>query len=494
MFFNAKTLLYLTAHTAQLLRWNGRQFDTQHIFATDAAGQQQFALYLKQAQSPLRLLLDLVEEDFRHETIPHVRGANHRALIARKFEQHFPNTPFYQCQQLKRRSDGRRDDEVLLSALTNPQRLTPWLEILQRTRTPLVGVYSASNLSSALLNQAEKAHSLLISWQKNAGLRQSYFQHGQLRFSRLTPFFKERTLAEVIADETPRALHYLKSLNLSATSLPLPIYIFCHPAERTALQSRLKDTADFCYLYRHNQSLNKGNLPEGLVEDSDASALYLGALVKHPPVKYILPKRYYRDYLLWQLRYLAYGLALVLLLVSLVLSGISAWQTQALLEDSRLIQTQIQQLSQHTAALRAQFPPTVIPADDMKMAVKISQRLKHDFPTARQVLQTLSLALTPFERLQLNKLSWQLEAAVGNHSPELVLVLEGELLDFGHNKRAVLNYLSTLQSQLRQHGYQVSAEKMPLDLSASGHIQSDELANPNANPSFVLKLNWKSPA
>jgi hypothetical protein len=493
MLLSAKTLLYLTAHTCQLAHWKGRQLEHKQTFTADAAGQQQFADYLRQPQPPIHLLLDLVEEDFRHETIPHVRGANHRALIARKFEHHFPNTPFRQFQHLRRRRDGRCDDEILLSALTNPQRITPWLEILHRMRTPLVGVYSAANVSAALLSPTQKEHTLLISWQKHAGLRQSYFQQGHLRFSRLTPFSTERALAKVVADETPRALQYLKSLNLSSS--PLNIFILCHPDERAALQAQLTDTADCRYIFLNNHIVTKSSSGEELSTDSDASELYLHTLATKPPAKHDAPKRYHRDYLLWQSRYIAYGLALIVLLVSVGLSAISAWETQTLINDRLLIQTQISQLTKHTEALRAQFPATVIPADDMKMAVKINERLKQYFPAAPQILQKLSLALSPFERVQLNKLNWQLDQIAANaENPVLLLVLEGELLGFGDDNRAALSYLNELQDQLRQHGYQVSAEKTPLDISANGHIQSEQLAQPNANQAFVLKLSWRAPA
>ncbi len=72
-------------------------------------------------------------------------------LLDRKLNQMFRGTPFRHAVVLDRESAGRRDDRVLYTSITNPELLTPWLDLLDAARAPLVGIYSAPLLSARLL-------------------------------------------------------------------------------------------------------------------------------------------------------------------------------------------------------------------------------------------------------------------------------------------------------------------------------------------------------
>ena len=72
-----KHLLYLTNEHLLAVIWrNGKILATQS-FGVDAPGQAEFANYLKRwAKLRVYFLIDLIEEDFRLDTIPHVRGGD----------------------------------------------------------------------------------------------------------------------------------------------------------------------------------------------------------------------------------------------------------------------------------------------------------------------------------------------------------------------------------------------------------------------------------
>ena len=82
--------------------------------------------------------------------------------IKRKFEQFYRNTPFRQATLLHRQEEGRRDDEMLFSALTNPQRISPWLDALLANHIPLVGIYSIPNISTPLLRNIPSVSAAVI--------------------------------------------------------------------------------------------------------------------------------------------------------------------------------------------------------------------------------------------------------------------------------------------------------------------------------------------
>src|SRR5487761_2258059 len=98
MSLSSKTLLFLSANHFQACTWNSGKLANTQYFSNDADGREKFSDYLKLHHNPTYLLVDVIEEDFRQETVPHLIGANRRALIERKFEQYYRNTLFRQAR------------------------------------------------------------------------------------------------------------------------------------------------------------------------------------------------------------------------------------------------------------------------------------------------------------------------------------------------------------------------------------------------------------
>ena len=95
-------------------------------------------------------------------------------------------------------------------------------------KTPIVGIYSVPHISAPLIKDIDSDHLLLLSWEKNAGLRQSYFFNKRLLFSRLTPLSHDNAFADAIATESARTQQYLQSLSLTPQGKMLNVYIICH--------------------------------------------------------------------------------------------------------------------------------------------------------------------------------------------------------------------------------------------------------------------------
>ena len=167
---NALLLFLSASHLHAQIMEKGR-IVAQHEFADTAEGPGDFATFVKTVRYPAFMLVDLIEEDFRQESIPHLIGGSRSALLQRKFEQFYRGTPFRQATLLKRQKTGRRDDDMLFSALTNPALITPWVNILLAHQIPLSGIYSVPQISAPLIKDHPSEHLLLISWEKFAGLR-----------------------------------------------------------------------------------------------------------------------------------------------------------------------------------------------------------------------------------------------------------------------------------------------------------------------------------
>ena len=129
----SKHFLYLTNTRLVSLVAQGRRIVSRREFAVSGAGASAFENYLgTMANVPTHLFTDLAEEDFRLDTIPHVGSRDRDAILNRKLSQIFRNTPYRHALLQGREADGRRDDRVFYTAITNPEVLRPWLEIIDR--------------------------------------------------------------------------------------------------------------------------------------------------------------------------------------------------------------------------------------------------------------------------------------------------------------------------------------------------------------------------
>ena len=67
-----------------------------------------------------------MKKNFRRETIPHVFGPDRLAIIQRRQDRLFRDTPYRHYDIQGREEDARRDDRILLTAITNAGIITPW--------------------------------------------------------------------------------------------------------------------------------------------------------------------------------------------------------------------------------------------------------------------------------------------------------------------------------------------------------------------------------
>ena len=489
----AKTLLFLSAESFQATIWHGGTLSASQYFSNDANGRGYFSTFLKQHPYPAYLLADVIEEDFRMETVPHLIGSARKNLRERKFEQFYRNTPFRQATLLHRQEEGRRDDEMLFSALTNPQRISPWLDAVLANRIPLVGIYSLPNISTPLLKDIPSDHVLLLSWEKDAGLRQTYFHNKRLHFSRLIPINTNSTFSESVATETPRTQQYLKSLSLPPPGEVLDVYIICDANDRSALQSRLETSSELRYTYLDIRELGKRIKTKHNYSDSDATPLFLHLLANKPPNSHYADSTHTHYYLLWQLRRLLFGLAATAITASALWSGMAFWQGQNYVDDTEPLNTQTEHIKQQMQQIQHSFANSTVPAADMKTAVLLTRKLNEYAPPAEEFLQGLTLVLDKFPQIKVDKLAWKVSAADAAPSvyPAQVITFEGSLTDFGSDIRQALGYVDRFQQALTQRGYTVVEQKLPLDISSKGSISGEARKNDGNSAQFTLKIIWR---
>jgi len=487
-----KTLFFLSSDNFHAYVWKNGKLTAPYYFTNSTEGLQRFAEFLETHKNPAYILVDLIEEDFRQETVPHLTGSSHQALVQRKFDQYYRSTPFRLSRLQQRQTEGRRDDELLFCALTNPSRITAWLDLLLQHKTPIAGIYSIPHASTPLVKDIDSDHLLLLSWEKDAGLRQSYFLNKRLRFSRLTPINPKGSFADAIATESARTLQYLQSLSLTPQGQMLNVHIICHAHDRPQLDKQLANNQDMQYAYLDLQQLAKRVKSHHVHTDSDASPLFLHLLATQTPRANYAAPAHTHYYQLWQTQRGLFGLAAAVALTCLVWGSLSFIEGSGFTEEIDDLKIQSSRMMHETQQIIRNFPSAsgnTVSASDMKTAVTLFRNLQQYSVPPEQILKGLGTTLNNFPRIRTNKLSWQMSAA-GN-MPEQTITFNGELADFGNDYRGALNYLERFQLMLTRAGYSVTPDKMPLDFSTKGSISAD-IGNNREKPSeFSLKIIWR---
>jgi hypothetical protein len=502
---SGKTLFFLTAKHFHACTWKNGRLSESHDFGDNASGQEQFADFLQKTRSPAYLLTDLIEEDFRHETLPHLPGKERAAMILRKFQQYYRHTSLRLALPLQRQTSGRRDDEFLLCALTNPALLAPWLTIMQTCRTPLAGIFSIPNISVELLQNNASKRLLLLSWEKSAGLRQTYFADKLLRFSRLTQLAGGHISHQVIAAESARTQQYLHSLNLLPDGQALDILIVCAAQERPELEAHLQDGADKRYSYLDIQQVMQKLGAKVSRADMNATALFMHLLAVHPPPENYAAPELTRYFSLFKLRRGLLCLSAFLLAAGLFWSIGNMREERMLSAANQQLNTQLDLLAYQksksdaeTFAAAATGANQLTSADTINAAL-LMRSLNSRVLSAQEILHSLSMTLDEYPRLRVNKLGWQakpteVSSAFQSTQPTAPgISLHGELQGFSGDYRGMLDYLERFQHALKQRGHTVTPLSGPLDISPQGNITADGGANDPESAQYAVKIGW-SPA
>ena len=492
-------LLFLSADRLHAQLMAHGKIAAQHEFSDSPKGRENFAALLQEVKCTTYLLTDLIEEDFRQETVPHLIGSSRTALLQRKFEQFYHGTNFHQATLLRRQKTGRRDDDMLFSALTNPSLITPWIDILHAQQTPLAGIYSVPQISAPLVKDHPSDHLLLISWEKYSGLRQTYFSEHRLQISRLTPVHDGLTFQEAVVKELARTYQYLKSLSLLPPGQTLDVRLLGHSHDLIELQLELPRSADMHYDFVDLADLARQLKIEYRFADSDASQIFLHQLAAHPPKTHYANATHTHYFMLWQLRH-ALNLASGILLFGTLLWGVSnLWQSSNDATEAASLKAMAQRTLNEAQKITLAFPNTFAPAADMKAGVSVMRKLDQYDSAPSGILLPLSAILDHHPQIKLDDLAWKTDAnePVAPNTladvPAQVIVIKGHLIDFANNYRAALSYLESFQRDLAAQGYQVAVLSGPLDVSSSGSF-ADQRETRAGALGFSLKISRRPPA
>ena len=217
-----KRLFYFTGYRLSVLHWKGRSLAGSSSFEPTDEGLEKFRSYLQQTEKvPGKFLVDVIEEDFRNEIIPHVGARDRKAVVSRLVDRYYRSSQeFSYSEIIGRTKKGRKNDIVLLGAMTNPQLIRPWLNIIEECEVPLSGIWTLPIVSKKLLKtiKATSGVVLLVSQQVNSNVRQTLFRDGKLVSSRQSIINQDMKdisgIGELAAPEVNRTIDFIRAQNL----------------------------------------------------------------------------------------------------------------------------------------------------------------------------------------------------------------------------------------------------------------------------------------
>lgn len=510
--------LVVTADRATLYLARGGRVANSYVFGADEAGLVNFSRYLAgAAESPLAVLVDVVEEEYRQDTLPHVFGADRRAVQERKYARLFRGTRYCLTLHQGREPEGRRDDRVLFTALTKPEIVEPWVALLQEHKVPIAGIFSLPILSRELLPRihAKGQNVLLISVQSASGLRQTFFRDGQLKISRLAQMPRPGTIpyAAHVLSELDKLRRYLNSLALISREHPLEIYILSQGQMLSDLRAQCRSSeAEHFELIDVSRLAMEMDLP-GDQATPYSDAVFVQLLLDATTQPNYAGLEETRYYTLYRSRIGLQMASVLMLLASIGWSGFNFLEGVSYKQQS-LDAAQKANFYQDRYAMAHQgLPPTPVEARDLKTAVELVKALERRKGTPTPLFERAGAALERAPDLVLDRVVWidsaDPEATTAKSQKRTrnaktpqpprppgiarfhIATFEGHVAPFAGDYRAAMASVDALVADLRNAPDVVRVEVLayPLDVRPEANVAGTSIAKTTTfEAKFTLRI------
>lgn len=485
----ARLLVCISATGATVALWKGRLFSCLR-FENEDNGEAEFAEMLKGLQElPVSIMIDTVDEDYRIETVPHVRGRDRRELLDRKLRQTYRTAPFVaaRLQTRARGGRGRRsEDDYLLAAVTESQIAAPWISAIAARDLPIAGVFAAPTVMPAAVKPLKlDPRRLILVSRHAAGLRQTFLRDGEFRFSRLTPLRgpADGTTLSAFGAEIVNTRMYLNALQVTTPDEVVDVVILDQDDRLAGLYDAVaivQGPVRARRIGREELSLRL-KLPEAIL-DASADVLPLHLLASATPSINLAPATL-RD------GHVAYRAGRWLLGAAAGVAAIGAVTTMLDLRAEGEVEAEAAKLASQTSLLRArydeltrQFPQSPANATRLKQAVDAFEAVRARARTPESLFDVLEGALESQPTVVLGSVAWRhgrfTDAAsqftnAGTRTPgsgplRQAGFVTGEIAPFNGDYRTAVATIRDFAEQLRRHPRVAEARilKLPLDDSS----------------------------
>ena len=408
---STRRVLFVSSDKLAVYHWANNNLGSSYLFDVSAEGFEFFERYLKTVPNdPVYVLLDTVAEEYRLDTIPHVFGADRRAIIERKQDRVFRGTPYLYADVQGREESGRRDDNIMLSAITSPEVIQPWLKILEEYKVPVTSVVSVPLLLQEIKDIIPDMtnNALVFSLQSISGLRQSFVRDKLLKFSRLikVPRYGTEPYAPIITEELIKVRRYINGANLLDLDKPLDIYFL---GNQELLDDLGKTHTNSPMVRYHMLDVDTLAKTCGIVDHvrtpfSDKYFAY--QLLKYKSKNYYATSKDTRYYQMRQINKSLRVASLVLMLSGVVWGGLNVLEGFVYRQQQR---ADAQKADFYNARYQvAQERISALPIDpaDLKVVVETKDVLNTYKTDPVDMFKLISRGLDTFSDIQISQIQW----------------------------------------------------------------------------------------
>lgn len=446
------------------------------IFTADADGLAGFTHYVcARVSRPVRFLVDILEEDFYLDSVPHVIGKDRKELQQRLLNKYQRGAEHRYIAMQGRQAGGRKDDEVLVAGISNSVLLKPWLNILHTSQIALAGIHSLPLYMENILKGGSMQHGtqLLISQQVPGSVRHSLYDNGRLKMSRLAHGQGGEHGSATAVHEIEKTIQFLENQRLLDTRQDLQLHILGQSAIEEVLQAQAQQQNKQSLLGKmqlHPLPEQKGYADRLLVE-------HLAAQRR--------PKNHYahnKDLRIYHYKIAVFFLKLlVIFILFLTLCGsgylvfIEYRQGQSIAELQAAAQDYRQHYDKRTGALSE----LQVEAVDIEYSVKTLQQLQQQYSQRPQnFMRALAQASQDFPGVSYRSIDWSVAEVPSLHFTDSLVApftasVGAVLLENTDSPRQALQQVNSLLIALRkQPGFtRVIAFQMPFDLASNSEFQ-----------------------
>ncbi|MPZ45079.1 MAG: hypothetical protein GEV05_17120 [Betaproteobacteria bacterium] len=518
-----KLLICISPEQATVAMSRNGRLGRCRTFRNDEQGREVFDRFLAAIHNvPVHVMVDVVEEDYRFELLPHASGRDRNELIDRRLRQLYRNTPYCAAVLQGRDTGKRRDDQYLFIALTNPELADNWITQIRSHDLPVAGVHLLSVVAEPLSQKIAPSNpNLLLVARHGSGLRLTFLRHGKLRISRLTRVDTTDAQARMSAftEEVVNTRLYLHAQRVMTLDENLTVVVLDRDGSLAGLEQSIAREVSNAQASRIGSAeiVARTGVAETIVSD-EPDALYLHYLGLQPKHGNLAPDPVTERFQIYQLRRALYATAAIAGGVSVAWVALNAYQIYDLRSDQALAISQAADFQRRYQEVTRSFPATPTNADNLVAAVQTAERMKSVKHTPEPAMLVVSRALEQFPTFQLKSFGWRyalrdFDSETGTRRPDeppappgapaaakrkQSAFIEAEIQPFGGDYRAALDTISRFAETLRQDPAvaQVNVVALPLNVSPSMALSgstSESVNRPTSAP-FRVHLVLNPPA
>lgn len=517
-----KRIFYYSGYRLTVFHWLNDKLIDSYAFNPGDDGFEKFKTYLLATEnSPARILVDLIEEDFNQESIPHVGVIDRKSIVGRLVERNYRTSRDYvHSTVLGREKTGRKDDIILYSVLSNPEILEPWLKIIRESSTIISGIWSLPLISIRFFEKLklQSNNAILVTQQVPSNIRQSFFKNGKFKASRSAVVnLQESSFGENISNELEQTIRFLSNQRELGFDEKIDAHIICRLNELDEIKVHCTDTN---LLQHHFHNIEEtSNIFNFKADQTD----YCNAIFSHICASEVSPIGHYGNKELF-FKYYEHIASSSLYITSLVLFILSIVLSFSFISDSKIYDSESVTLNDRATYINKEYQKNLAQIEKrlgqttiMKSSVLFTEKVRLSRSISPQnFMVDIShiLSSSDARRANITDIKWtQIQS---NTLPSTQTNNKSNAIDYGdpteiNQSASIGGFISISQSSLkhsvdttnsiasafRNHPdtKQLIIERIPLDVRPESSIEkishsssNNNLLSDQTNGQFEIKI------